>query len=346
MSLRACRIVKYDMLNSMRSGIVGLVPFLCAAFAASAAVDVSSIVEREPNGVYVVTGIVSVVVHGGPCSDFMINVPYPESSQYQDIEWIEPPPMKLVKTYKESGDKRFFFTKTNCAAVPEIRRVFKVRFYKIKANFSKVRKIHPYKKSSRLYKDNIRPKETKTNLKTLPWLAQSVESIKRVSAENPLAYARLAYAHIVTNFVYGVPKRTPDSGLAKTIREMRGNCWELSELYVALLRAGGIPSRATACLRPVEYLEHCWAEFYLEGYGWIPVDVTLDLDKTPSYMHFGYYDDLTVVLTRGNNFELKSAGGKKVIMPFCQWYCDWYWNYDGFNGNPKVTCTFEGARVE
>ena len=35
-------------------------------FEASAAVDVSPIVERKPNGVYVVTGIVSVAICDGP----------------------------------------------------------------------------------------------------------------------------------------------------------------------------------------------------------------------------------------------------------------------------------------
>ena len=317
-----------------------------AAEAASTAVDVSPIVERIPNGVYVVTGIVSVAINDGPCTDFMINGPYPEPSQYQDIEWLERPPMKLVKTYSESGDRRFFFTQKNCSKVPEIKRVFKVRFYKIKADFSKIEKIHPYKTSSRLYKDNIRPKEVRENLK-IPWLAQSVATLKRESAGNPLDYARLAYAHVVTNFTYGSPMNGPDSGLPKTIREMKGNCGELSAVFVALLRAGGVPCRMTACLRPIKGQEcHCWSEFYLEGYGWIPVDVTFDLGRFPSYKHFGYYADKTIVMTRGNNFEVKSAGGKRFPMSFCQGFCYWFWNYNGQRGKPEITSLFEGSKVD
>ena len=96
---------------SMRQLFVSLafVSIMFDAVAESAAVDISPIVERIPNGVYVVTGIVSVTINDGPCSDFMINVPYPEPSQYQDIEWVERPPSKLLKTYSESGDRRFFF---------------------------------------------------------------------------------------------------------------------------------------------------------------------------------------------------------------------------------------------
>ena len=80
-----------------------------AVLAASAAVDISPIVERIPNGVYVVTGVVSVAISDGPCSDFMLNVPCPESSQYQDIEWLEQPPIKLIKSYKEGVWRQAIF---------------------------------------------------------------------------------------------------------------------------------------------------------------------------------------------------------------------------------------------
>ena len=313
---------------------------------ASSAVDISPIVERIPNGVYIVTGIVNVAINEGPCSDFMINVPYPEPSQYQDIEWLERPPMKLLKTYRESGDRRFFFTQRNCSKVPSIKRIFKVRFYKIKADFSKIGKIHPYKTSSRLYKDNIRPKEVHENLK-IPWIKQSVISLKLDSAGNPLDYARLAYAHVVTNFTYGIPADGPESGLYRTIRDKKGDCGGLSAVYVALLRAGGVPCRMTACLRPTkEHKCHCWSEFYLEGYGWIPVDVTFDLGSFPSYKHFGYYADKTIVMTRGNNFEVTSAGGKRFPMSFCQGLCYWYWNYNGQRGRPEITNLFEGSKLD
>ena len=321
--------------------------FTVTLLAKPTAADISPIVERIPNGVYAVTGIVKVAICDGPCSDFMLNVPCPESSQYQDIEWIEQPPVKLVKPYKESGDRRFFFTQTNCSKVPELRRIFKVRFYKIKIDFSKIGKMHPYKTSSLLYRDNIRLDEVKANMKTIPWLSQSVNVLRRQSKENPLDYARLAYAHVVTNFTYVSPADWPVNDISRTIRDRKGDCGRLSAVYVALLRAGGVPSRLTACLRPIKDQEcHCWAEFYLERYGWIPVDVTFDLGTTPSYRHFGYYDDKTIVMTRGTNFEVKSAGGKKLPMSFCQAFCYWYWNYNGHRGKPEIVNLFEGTKLD
>jgi Transglutaminase-like enzymes, putative cysteine proteases len=47
--------------------------------------------------------------------------------------------------------------------------------------------------------------------------------------------------------------------------------------FAALCRSLGIPARATGGYQifpPANGGTHFWAEYYLEGYGWVPVDVT------------------------------------------------------------------------
>jgi transglutaminase-like putative cysteine protease len=58
-----------------------------------------------------------------------------------------------------------------------------------------------------------------------------------------------------------------------------GKCTDISSVYVALTRAAGVPAREVFGLRlgkkPTEDItqyQHCWAEFFLPGYGWVPVD--------------------------------------------------------------------------
>ena len=305
---------------------------------------VSPIVRRTPNGEYAVEMTVMTAIEDGPVSDFMLNVPYPKSNQYHDIEWKSPVPSKLLKPYKESGDDRIFFTQENCSEVPEIKMVFNVKFYSVETEFEKITKIFPYKRNTRLYKENIRRKETVENLKN-KWIRESVKRLVAKSGKDPLSYARNAYAHVVTNFTYGLPPQSDESELVRTIKARRGDCGLLSAVYVALLRAGGVPSRLVACLRPIEGQEcHCWAEFYLEGYGWLPVDVTMDLGATPSFRHFGNLYDHTIVMTQGTNFEVKSAGGRTVLMQFCQAKCWWFWNSGGRCGRPSVSSAIKGTR--
>ncbi len=58
-----------------------------------------------------------------------------------------------------------------------------------------------------------------------------------------------------------------------------GKCTDISSVYVALARAAGVPAREIFGLRlgkkpeeDITQYQHCWVEFFLPGYGWVPVD--------------------------------------------------------------------------
>lgn len=63
------------------------------------------------------------------------------------------------------------------------------------------------------------------------------------------------------------------------LRRPGGKCADISSIYIALARAAGVPTREILGIRSgkqapqdVTGWQHCWAEFYLPGYGWVPVD--------------------------------------------------------------------------
>ncbi|MEK6983420.1 MAG: transglutaminase domain-containing protein [Nanoarchaeota archaeon] len=73
------------------------------------------------------------------------------------------------------------------------------------------------------------------------------------------------------------------------LQNKQGVCDELTSLFIALLRAIGIPARfvsglayTESSLFPEKWGAHGWAEVYFPNYGWVPFDVT--------YGQFGWID--------------------------------------------------------
>jgi len=65
----------------------------------------------------------------------------------------------------------------------------------------------------------------------------------------------------------------------KLLKRPGGKCADISSVFVAIARAAGVPAREIFGIRSgkeqsqdVTKWQHCWAEFFLPGTGWVPVD--------------------------------------------------------------------------
>ena len=104
-----------------------------------------------------------------------------------------------------------------------------------------------------------------------------------------------------------------------------GNGVDLQSVFVALARASGIPAREVIGIRQGEsgttditLSQHCWAEYYLPGYGWMAVDpgevrelmlkqnLTLEDARTVEYRK--YYWGGT------DPYRVKLGGGRDLIL--------------------------------
>ena len=109
-------------------------------------------------------------------------------------------------------------------------------------------------------------------------------------ATTPLTKARAIYDWVVDNSFRDPTVRGCGVGDIKSMLEtgnLGGKCADINSLFVGLARASGIPAReifgirlgpsrqfASLGLKSVDASkgQHCRAEFYLTGVGWVPVD--------------------------------------------------------------------------
>ena len=121
-------------------------------------------------------------------------------------------------------------------------------------------------------------------------VAKTANQIIQGRGENNIDRAKMIYDWVVANTQRdpktlgcgdGNVKQMLDSG------NLSGKCADINALFVALARSVGIPARDAYGVRlgkssmgfnslgkdgDITKAQHCRAEFYMEGYGWIPVD--------------------------------------------------------------------------
>ena len=114
---------------------------------------------------------------------------------------------------------------------------------------------------------------------------------------NPLDRARAVYDFVVQHLEYRI--NNDNYGALYALDQRYVDCGEYAALFVALCRAAGIPARVVAGLSESEgkWENHGWAEFYLEGYGWAPVDPTWG--DTAGEDYFGRLDQTHIGLLYG-----------------------------------------------
>lgn len=159
-----------------------------------------------------------------------------------------------------------------------------------------------------------------------------------------LRRARAIYDWTVDNTYRDPNTRGCGSGDMETLLQRPcGKCADISSIFIALCRASGIPAREVFGIRmgkePIQEItrwQHCWAEFFLPGTGWIPVDpadvrkkmlldhLHLDDPATAACREyfFGGLDAYRIKLGQGRNIHLnpEAVGGpiNYLMYPFAQ----------------------------
>ncbi len=207
------------------------------------------------------------VTNESPLIRFWLALPMSRLGQQISVLSINPPPQEIIKD-DINGNIIIFWDITPSTNSLIFQYDFEVIATDIEFEIDPCT-IKPY---------NMESDQYRYYTKSEPWIEISPEIIQKAkdiigTETNPYLCAKLFYNWVIENMVYIYPK-VEDRGAQKSFTRLSGDCGEFSYVFIALCRSVGIPSRSITAIWPTES-GHAWAEFYIEPYGWLPVDCTI-----------------------------------------------------------------------
>ena len=221
----------------------------------------------------------------------------------------------------------------------------------ITTKFNEIKKIYDYNKQSLIYKLFTKQKDGEF-IDCSDVRIQSIgDELWRKSNGNIIEYARKCYEYCgnKNNFQYvGKKKITKMKNLNDIMEFCGGECDDISTMWVNLMRYKYIPARHLCGKRPLDASVHVWSEFYLEKYGWIPVDCTLKLLWGGDYFGRIKLEYNAIIMHSDINLELFKKNENDIYhITHMQNYMWWY--FYSSRDNKKSKCTdkmeFKGCKI-
>lgn len=264
-------------------------------------------------------------------SRLSVLMPYPVTNQYQTISNTSYPGGELLTDGSTNNQYvRFLYNSEQLSGqgnTIDNKISFNATLLPVHFDFSQVDVIHPYDYTLPECYKNLGPSDVYVvpNNPTIISIADEIWA----NSSDYLDYARKCYEYVAFHYSYLNPY-TGLHPLSELLANGGGDCGNLSSIYISLLRNKRIPSRHVVSILP-DNDYHIWAEFYLEGYGWIPVDVTYK-NSNPEGDYFGNYDGFAIVVSKGLCLTLEKIPGITYQTACLQTYDYWYWYNNTCNG--------------
>jgi len=116
-------------------------------------------------------------------------------------------------------------------------------------------------------------------------------NIVSILTEDPVDKIKIIYDYVMDSLYYD--SYNPESvGAVKALKNGSGDCTEYTDVFVALCRASGFAARSVEgyfLYASDLYRGHNWPEVYLNSYGWVPFDPTVD-DGNQDSTNTTFYD--------------------------------------------------------
>jgi len=129
--------------------------------------------------------------------------------------------------------------------------------------------------------------------------------------QNPYLKAKALYDWFIANIQITGAASSTEANIAGALERKRADSYAAALLYTAMARAAGVPCIPVAGVlidRTGQTMRHYWAEFWIDGFGWLPVDPAMGagmspesftVNENPAGYYFGNLDNQRIAFSRG-----------------------------------------------
>src|SRR5271167_597291 len=274
-------------------------------------------------------------------------IPAARSDAYQEVRIVSTKGNLPVRKTRESKyGNEIYFAETRSATQPELH--FDVEYDVVRHERAA---LNP---APHLVAASLTSKERQENLQPdalvpITGVPADLAATVTQGMATPLDKARAIYDYVFTTLRYDKTGTGWGRGdVLYACDAKKGNCTDFHSLFIAMARSQGIPARfeigfpLPSDKHSAEIAGyHCWSDFYIDGRGWIPVDIS-EAWKHPEKRDysFGSHDVNRVQFSMGRDLRLNPAQDGKPLNYFVYPYVE----VDG-QEYPNVSLAFSFAEV-
>jgi hypothetical protein len=168
--------------------------------------------------------------------------------------------------------------------------------------------------------------------------------LKRSNGEPDMDFAHRVFSYIKHHYTYQWP--TPAHTGAETCAAGKSDCGGLSAMFASAMRANGIPARLLAGRWAIsqkgnEMQTHVKSEFFAQGVGWVPVDMSAGVSDTNGgeFAHFGHDGGDFIAFADDQSLLVNTIDFGPATVPILQGIAYW-WRGSGADRNNRYTETW------
>jgi transglutaminase-like putative cysteine protease len=208
-------------------------------------------------------------------------IPAAQSDAYQEVKIISAQgDLLLKKTSEARFGNQIYFAETSGSAQPELH--FDVEYDVIRHERLALGQTAPHLVAASLSFTEKQQDLQPDVLVPVTGLPADLAVKVTQGLTQPLDKARAIYDYVFTTMRYDKTGTGWGHGdVLYACDAKKGNCTDFHSLFIAMARSQGIPARFEIGfpLPPDKHSAeiagyHCWSDFWIDGKGWIPVDIS------------------------------------------------------------------------